>query len=358
MKKNPSYRHGGAPGFDLHRLNLPEKPVRDFSVNISPLGSPPIVKEKWAELVSAIEDYPSVHGNGVAAYYEDKCNISPRNVLVGNGSTEMIYLVPRAFRFPRVLIVTPSYHDYERASLLSGAKVQRYPLSPEDEFSLTNLDGLVQVLKHSDALWMGRPNNPTGTLIPKQIILELAGMFPRKWFLIDEAFIQFVDGWEGQSLLCERPRPNILVFHSLTKFYALAGLRLGAVVGPVEAISRLCQAKEPWTVNGVAEKIAPLLLECPDYEQETRSLVATEYAKIFRRLEMLDGITPFPSTVNFLLCQWRRTETLDDLMRHLLSRGAYVRDCQNFPGLEHGFFRVGLRAPLENDLVLSLLSSI
>lgn len=358
MKTKAQYRHGGAPAFDLRRLNLPDKRVLDFSVNINPMGPPMIVREKWSEFFLAIENYPSIHGDGVAQYYEGKFGIPSRNFLAGNGSTEMIYLVPRVFRFGHVLIVTPSYHDYERASLLSGTKVERYPLSPEEKFSSPGLDRLAQALKNVDAMWMGRPNNPTGTLMPKEILLELAGMFPQKWFIIDEAFIQFVDRWEEQSLLCEEPKSNILIIHSLTKFYAFAGLRLGGVAGSADAIARLRQAKVPWTVNGVAEKIAPLLLACADYEQEARSLVAKEYKKIFRKLELMDGITPFPSTANFLLCQWHKTKTLDDLMRYLLSRGAYIRDCRNFPGLEEGFFRVGFRAPRENDLLLSLLSSV
>lgn len=241
--------------------------------------------------------------------------------------------------------------------MLFGTSVERYQLLPEEGFAFPELDRLMPALKNADALWMGRPNNPTGTLIPKQIIQELAGMFPHKWFIIDEAFIQFVDSWEEQSLLSEKPRPNILVVHSLTKFYALTGLRMGAVVGPAEIISRLRQAKEPWTVNGVAEKIAPLLLACTDYEQQTRSLVATECKRFFQRLEMTDRITPFPSTANFLLCRWHKTDDLDDLMRHLLSQGVYIRDCRNFPGLAHGFFRLGFRAPRENDLLLSLLAS-
>ncbi|RLC12914.1 MAG: threonine-phosphate decarboxylase [Deltaproteobacteria bacterium] len=357
MKTQAQYRHGGAPEFDLRRFNLPHKRVCDFSVNLNPLGSPMMVREKWSEFFLAIENYPSIHGDGVTRYYEDRFGIPSRNFLAGNGSTEMIYLVPKVFRFEHVLIVTPSYHDYERASIMAGTKVTRFPLLSKNRFSLSNVNEMIRSLKNSDALWLGRPNNPTGTLMPKEILLELARMFPQKWFIIDEAFIQFVDRWKEQSLLCEEPKPNILIIHSLTKFYALAGLRLGGVVGSAEAISRLRQAKEPWTVNGVAEKIAPLLLQCADYEQEARSLVAKEYKKIFRKLAMLDGITPFPSTANFLLCQWHKTENLDDLMRHLLSRGAYVRDCRNFPGLEEGFFRVGFRAPRENDLLLSLLSS-
>ncbi|MBW1774204.1 MAG: pyridoxal phosphate-dependent class II aminotransferase [Deltaproteobacteria bacterium] len=354
---NSQHRHGGTPELDLARLNLPVRRVLDFSVNLNALGSPAIIRQKWPELYLAIENYPGIHGDGVAQYYDVKFGIPSRNLLAGNGSTEMIYLVPRVFRFGRVLVVTPSYHDYERASILAGTKVTRFPLLPGNKFSLPNVDELIGALKVSDALWLGRPNNPTGTLLPKEILLELAGAFPDKMFIIDEAFIQFSDKWEESSLLCEEPKPNILIIHSLTKFYALAGLRLGGVVGSGEAISRLRQAKEPWTVNGMAEKIAPLLIECADYEHETRSLVAKEYKKIFQEVEALNGITPFPSPVNFLLCQWHKTGSLDDLIRHLLLGGAYVRDCRNFPGLEEGFFRVGLRAPWENDQLLSLLSS-
>jgi threonine-phosphate decarboxylase len=357
MNNDGSYQHGGSPVFDLRRLNLPGKPIRDFSVNVNPLGAPMTVKNKWAELVSAVEHYPSMYGDGVASYYEHKFNVSPQNVLVGNGSTEMIYLVPRVLRFRHALIITPSYHDYERASLISGSSVERYPLLPEEGFSLPGLDKLVPALKHADALWVGRPNNPTGALMPKHIIEELARRFPQKWFIIDEAFIQFLESWEEQSLLCGEQRPNILIIHSLTKFYALPGLRLGGVVGPAKIISSLRQAKEPWTVNGVAEQIASLLLGCTDYEQRTRSLVAAERNKIFQRLEKTDGITPFPSTVNFLLCRWHKTGNLDDLMRHLLSQGTYIRDCRNFPGLDDGFFRLGFRTPQENNLLLSLLTS-
>jgi len=104
MNNKISYRHGGTPVFDQRRLNLPERPVRDFSVNINPLGSPLVVKENWAGLVSAVERYPSMHGDGVASYYEDKSSIYPRNVLAGNGSTEMIYLVPRVLHFRHALI--------------------------------------------------------------------------------------------------------------------------------------------------------------------------------------------------------------------------------------------------------------
>jgi threonine-phosphate decarboxylase len=298
-----------------------------------------------------------MEGKGVSRYYQKRFGLSPVNILAGNGSTELIYLVPRALRFEKVAIITPSYHDYERASIMAGATVIRVPTSVEKEFVFTSTTDLPAILKEVDALWLGRPNNPTGSMVSKEQILELAQRFPDTWFIVDEAFIQFVEDWENKSLLNETPRANILVLHSLTKFYALAGLRLGGLVGDAEAILRLKKGKEPWTVNGISEKVAGVLLECEDYEQKTASMISKERERIYRRIMELDGIRVFPPSANFFLCQWSRGLNLDDLFRYLLSNGIYVRDCRNFPGLEGGFFRFGLKSSWENDALISLIAS-
>ena len=350
------YQHGGSAGLDLARFNLPERPVLDFSINLNSLGIPRIVREKWTGLLETLHRYPSVDGSGIVRYYKEKFNIHTQNILAGNGSTEMIYLEPRALRLKRVLVITPSYHDYERASILAGAEVARLPITPGNGFSLPGVDQLAVAARGCDALWLGRPNNPTGNLIPKEFILEFAGRFPEQLLIVDESFIQFVENWAEESLLTEHIRPNILVVHSLTKFYALPGLRMGGLVGAKNLVSRLRQIKEPWSINGIADKIAPLLLECADYEDITRSSVSKERCRIYRDLKALDGITPYPSCANFILSQWSRTGDLDDLMRHLLSNGVYLRDCRNFPGLDRNFFRIGLRAHYENDRLISLLS--
>jgi len=216
---------------------------------------------------------------------------------------------------------------------------------------------LLKTLENVEALWLGRPNNPTGTLIPKEHLLKLAAMFPDKWFIIDEAFIQFVDQWEENSLLLNQRPVNLLVIHSLTKFYSLAGLRLGGVIGDADVIKRLKEKKEPWSINGIADFVAPLLLQCDDFDQETRAELIKERARINQALEELDGIRPFPGTANFILCEWKKTDNLDDLIQHLLINGVYVRDCRNFAGLENNFFRVGLRVSDENDHLISTLSS-
>ncbi len=349
MNKKSPYQHGGNPANDLARLNLPAKPVLDFSVNLNPFGIPPIIKEKWADFLQSIENYPSVEGDGISQYFREKYKLSPKNILAGNGSTELIYLVPRVLGLKRVLIITPSYHDYERASIMAGAKVEKFSLQPDEGFASFNVDKLTDSLEKADALWLGRPNNPTGTLFSKEIILDLAERFPEKWFIIDEAFIQFVDAWKEESFVTEQLKTNIVVIHSLTKFYAIAGLRMGGVVGAEALISRLREAKEPWSVNGIADRIAPLLLECTRYEEESRLEVSRERERIFNRLTELKSVIPFSSTTDFILCQWVKTENLDDLIQHLLENGIYIRDCRNFPGLTDNYFRIGLRSAGEND---------
>jgi len=357
MKKEPMYVHGGTPKRDMIRLGVPLRPVVDFSVNLNPLGPPPVIREKWQELFEAVEHYPSVEGDGVAHYYETVCNISTRNFLAGNGSTEMIYLAPRVLGFKRAGVITPSYHDYERASLLAGATVVRWPLSSHDDFAFPTDDHLGALLKDVDALWIARPNNPTGNIFPKRRILEFAHRFPEKWFLVDEAFVQFLGDWEKNSLLTEKPRPNLLVLHSLTKFFAIPGLRLGGIVGSEPVIARLKRAKEPWTINGIADRVASLLANCSDYENETRSVVTQECKRVFHGLQALEGIIAYPPSADYILCQWIKTDDLDDMIRYLLLNGVYVRDCRNFPGLEKSFFRIGIKNSINNDLLLSLLSS-
>jgi threonine-phosphate decarboxylase len=352
-----TYRHGGNPSRDLSRFDLQQRSIIDFSTSLNPLGIPPVIADHWPDLIKGVKDYPSVKGEGIAGYYRTRFGLSDKNILAGNGSTEIIYLIPRSLRLKQVVVLTPSFHDYERAAVLSGAKAIRVPLLNEGSSFGIDMESLVKALKISDAVWLARPNNPTANLFPKEMINDLASGFPDKLFIIDEAFMQFSDNWEEESFITGDRIPNMIVIHSLTKFYALAGLRMGGLIGHEDVISKIGNSKEPWTINGVADRAALLLKECEGYESESRAYVSRERDRIIKRLQEIDGIMPFPSTTNFILCRWTGSRSLDDLQRHLLANGMYVRDCRNFPGLEDNYFRIGLRIPEENDQLISLVSS-
>jgi len=126
-------------------------------------------------------------------------------------------------------------------------------------------------------------------------------------------------------------------------------------MGSEQVISRMKKAKEPWTINGIADRVASLLIQCSDYDDEARQFVSQESRRVFTGLKNMDGVIPFSTSANYILCQWVKTGDLDDLLGYLLTNGVYVRDCRNFPGLEKNFFRMSIKNPKDNDLLLSLL---
>ena len=353
---NDGHVHGGDPQRELKRLGIDAREVLDFSVNVSPLGVPPEIKAIWNDLWKEIESYPTVDGEGVVQYYQERFGLDPAQVLAGNGSTEFIYLAPRALALQKVVVINPSFHDYTRACLAAGAELIPVELEPAAGFAPPNMAVLEEALARGDGLFLGNPNNPTGTVFPRQTLLDLATHFPSKWLLVDEAFVQFLDQPDSVSLIKEKPQPaNILIFHSLTKFYALPGLRLGAVVGHPDSISRLRPLKEPWSVNRVAEKVALKLIGCTDYEENLTQLIRRERPQVFSRIREISGFQPFEPAANFLLARWTQTNDLDDFLSFMLRSGIHFRDCRNFPGLQDNFFRMAIRQGEENDRVLSLM---
>ncbi len=346
------HEHGGEPE---RRFGLRREDVLDFSVNISPI-SPPLPEETIDSC--ELHRYPSIDGGGVAGFYRDRFGLARECVLPVSGAIEGIYLIPRALGIRRAVILTPSFFDYERACRIAGSRVTCLWLEEKKRFELPCMEILAGRIGESDAIFAANPNNPTGTRFPKEVFLELASRFPDKWFVMDEAFIQYTDDFPLSSLMQDvRAMKNVLVVHSLTKFYALPGLRLGAVIAHPDTVGTLLKHKEPWTVNAVAERVAGELFNCGEYEKEVRTLIATERAKIFRQLKSVPEITVRGYGANFFLAQWNAGSDLDELLEYLIGRGIHVRDCRNFPGLEDNYFRFSIRKPEENDYLLEQLLS-
>ncbi len=327
----------------------------DFSVNVSPM-SPPIGILSIEDF--ALQSYPSIDGRGIKEFYQQKFSLASYTILSLNGAIEGIYLIPRALALQRVMLLSPSFYEYERAAKIAGAEIVSVPLDAEKGFRLPGIEVLAHALRNADALFAANPNNPTGTAVPPEIIMALASRFPDKWFIIDEAFIQFTPAFPDNSLMGKvMALKNVIVVHSLTKFYALPGLRLGAVIAHPEVISRLLDYKEPWTVNAVAESVAVRLLECGAYEESLRTMIFSERERMEASLSMLDGMNLAGGAANFFLAQWNRGCSLDDLLVYLKSQGIHVRDCRNFSGLEVNYFRFAIRTPIENSRLLDSLHS-
>ncbi len=347
------HEHGGEP---QRRFVVGHGGLLDFSVNVSPI-SPELPDVSLSAL--ALDRYPSIDGAGIREFYAGRFGLDEDTVLPLNGAIEGIYLLPRALGFRRVLVPAPSFYDYERASRIAGARVSYLRLEESNGFALPSGAALARELQHVDAFFAANPNNPTGTKFPKEQLLALASRFPDKWFVVDEAFIQYDDEFPDVSLMKDvRAFRNVVVVHSLTKFYALPGLRMGGVVAHPDVIRILLRQKEPWTVNAVAELVARELLHNVAFDEEVRLLMKQEREKIYREVRKIPVFSIRGHAANFFLMQWNSGADLDELLRILMELRIYVRDCRNFPGLEDNYFRCAIRRPEENDLLLEAFAQV
>jgi len=343
-----AHRHGDRSGDRLaSAISL------DFSVNLAPIEPP--LQELFSTSIP-LAPYPSMDGHGVREFYAARFGLDPVCVLSTNGAIEGLYLIPRALGIKRVLVPQPSFFDYGRACRLAGAEVVPLALSESGSFAFPGIDKLADALAGCDALLAGSPNNPTGTLIPKELLLALACRFPEKRFIVDEAFIQFTEAFPSNSLMTEiKAFRNIAVVHSLTKFYAIAGLRLGAVIAHPSMIRQLYGYKEPWTVNAVAEHVAGQLLHCGEYEREVHAIVREGRKQIADGLAGNSVITLHGGAANFFFASVAEF-SLDALFDVLAERGILVRDCRNFEGVPPKYFRFCIRTSDENRRLIEALN--
>ena len=350
--------HGGNSAAELERLGLAPRPVLDFSVNLSPLGIPGSLRSAMPGILERLGRYPTIFGDGVAAYYRERFGLDSRCVLPTNGASQAIYLALGALGGESVAILSPTFSEYERAAAAAGKSVLHVSLSETDGFSPPDVDALIDAMGDADGLVLCNPNNPTGTRRSAEALLHLSGLCPNKLFIIDESFVQFLDDEDAISLL-RMPylRPNLVIVHSLTKLYAVPGLRLGAVVSHPHIIARLKTSIPPWSVNALAEAAASLLAESTAYEDAVRRSVSGERARMLSELAEIAGVSLHDTGVNFLLAKWTKTPNLDDLLRALLTQGIYVRDCRNFRGLEDNWFRFAVRLPQENNRLIGALKA-
>lgn len=327
----------------------------DFSANINPLGLSPRVAEAIRVALPSVPHYPeptaSALGEALAAYH----GLSPDQVLPANGSTELIYLLARALAPRRALILHPAFSEYEAALELVGARLG-HELLDESHGFLPDLPTLLPRLADPDLVILANPNNPAGSLIPKPTLLTLvaAAEAAGAVIVVDEAFIDFV---EEASLKKEIEQfPHLLLLRSLTKCFALPGLRVGYALAGSQLLARLARWMAPWRVNALAEAAGIAALADREYQETTRLLVPRWREDFQARLQKFGQLRVFPGAANYLLVR-----ILDPglsapvLTARLLKERIAIRDCASFRGLGADFVRLAVRRPEENALLSDAL---
>lgn len=349
------YGHGGDLQTAAELYGAPPGGWLDFSSNMNPFGPPAIVEDVIRACWREIERYPDPAVRGLRRKLSEKYGVPQESLLVGNGAAELIDLVVRAVRPETAVLARPCFSEYEEALRRSGSRIVEFPLQEAQGFALTDAERLREVTPPSAHLFLAHPNNPTGRLIPSAVLHELKAI--GAGLILDEAFLDFVPEEEECSLLREAAESErIVVLRSMTKFYAVPGIRLGFLVAHPKLIERLRGMQVPWSVNFLAQRIGEAVLDEDDYAAKTRAWLREERPWLSGQLQSL-GLSVVPGDVNFVLAAlpagtgWN----VKRLQRRLARRGVLIRDASLFPGLDERYFRVAVKLRQENErLVLEL----
>ena len=353
--------HGGVKPAELRALGLDPDQVLDFSASISPIGPPPGVREamqsvdlstypdpQCQELKQTLADHFSPAG-GDSPHGAGSRRLSPENFLVGNGSTEIIHLLARAYLSPNgptanrgAVILSPTYGEYAGACEIQGAPVTYVQADPPPAFQW-DLDQTARTIESLQPalVFLCNPNNPTGAYLGLDEVesLAVAAGWAGAMLVLDEAYSDFVDApWNNpentQRLMS---LGNVVVLRSMTKSHALTSLRIGYSIAPTEVTARLARYQPDWSVNGPAQAAAAVALSDPDYLARARSEVSLAKNYLIENLANLE-FNVLPSAANFLLVEVPDAAAWRD---RLAQSGMFVRDCSSF-GLPN-FLRMGIR---------------
>lgn len=320
----------------------------DFSANINPLGLSEKILQALSENLRGVVNYPDPQASELKKAISKRYNVSVKNLVVLNGASEFFYLYLNATRPTRAIIPVPSFSDYERAARSAQCEVKNFSTRAEENFSIDVNKLLAEIKSPDECIIIGRPNNPTGNLISIEEVLRLAEVAN---IIVDESFIDFLEIESARQFITEK----IAVVQSLTKIFAIPGLRLGFAVAEENLASQLNLAKDVWNVNFLAQKAGVAALSDEDFLIKTRSWLKSEQKFFVNRLKNLRGVKIFPPTVNFILLQH---ENAQKILSELRREKILLRNCANFTGLNESYLRSAIRSREENILLLDALEKI
>jgi threonine-phosphate decarboxylase len=354
--------HGGDIYAASRKLGIAADQVIDFSASINPLGVPKSVRAEIIAHLGRLRHYPDPSATDITREIARSIRVNQESIFCGNGSTELIYLIVRVLQPRRVLIPAPTFSEYERACVVNAplirnsskkASLDYFDLSEKNNY-VTSPREFINAMAGHDLAFICNPNNPTGGLVKKSDMLRIAEAARETgcYLVVDEAFIDFIP---RESVVTKvKNNPYLIVLRSLTKFYALSGLRVGyAVINP-ELSCAIRRFKEPWTVNTLAQLAGTAALKDVDYATKTFRIIEKEKAYLetgFKRL----GIRYYPSPVNFYLL---RLDNARKALSNLGIKGILLRDCANFRGLGNSHIRIAVRSRSENERLLMELAKL
>jgi len=351
--------HGGDVWGASRALGMAPKDILDLSASLNPLGPPAGLAEEMARAMEDICHYPDRQTLELRRALAAQLNLSPGNVLPGNGSTNLIRLLSRALTMRDIVLLAPAFGEFSRSLALAGAHFHFYPLSEKNNFLPSERDQEKLWEQNPSCVILSNPVTPSGGLVDRQFLDTLLAQTRRRraWLVVDEAFIDFAPEeartW-APPLVEDNPR--LVALRSLTKFYCLAGLRLGYMICSRQTVGQLAPLGEPWSVNTFAQRAGAFCLAQDEYAAQTRRMVNQWRGEQAARLNRM-GFQVYPSEVNYLLLRLPQDgPDAAQVAASCAAQGVLVRDCSNFPVCTSHHLRVAVTAPEEQERLFAALA--
>lgn len=332
------YGHGD----DLYESDV--KIAANFSTNVWYENDVELLRKVLMDNVDKIFHYPEPDAGSLKQVVADYHGVKSDNVLIGNGATELLYLITRALGGGNVLIPVPSFREYEDAALLNQYEIRF--LSQANVSELPDED--------IDLTFICNPNNPDGRVWTEAEIIAILDFYPKGILVVDESFIHFAPAaMSAEHLLPQYP--NLLIVRSMTKNYAIPGLRLGYMIGAAELIKTIARYKQPWSVNALAIEVGKFLLKSGNVALPDAQELLNRQKKFALKLGNIPGFYPQPSQTSFFLV--RTDYDVAELKSSLLKKqGILIRDASNFRELDSHYFRINTLDDKKNAMLIKALT--
>ncbi|MFO7989340.1 MAG: threonine-phosphate decarboxylase [Desulfotignum sp.] len=337
--------HGGNKTALARELGCHENEIVDMSANINPLGPPKRIIQVILDHVSAIQQLPEPDARSMVQGFARYHGIDPGTVIAGNGTTWFIYTLPLALQAQHVLILGPTYSDYADACRMHDIEPEFWIAPPETGF-VPDLESVSNKAAHADLVFVCNPNNPTGVLLDPAVIITLLQRHPRTCFVVDESYLPFVADGDDRSLVHAGEYANLLVLSSMSKIFAIPGLRTGFLSGATGLIEKVRSYSQPWNVNALAQAVIHDIYDHPEqivpFYKKTRAFIAREKHWFLKEQADIPGLVPVAGHTGFVLARLQY-HTAPQVCRRVGQDRILIRDCTNFHGLNHRFVRFSLK---------------
>ena len=360
-------KHGG--NIDKVAREYGHKPesIVDFSANINFLGPPEFIKEGIQNNIDWIKNYPEPQAESLKNLIALEYGLNRNQVVLGNGAVELLYKLTEVLKPEKVMIVDPTFSEYELASRAAGAEIVNFKLSSAEEFNFTRkkLDQLINSFSNIDLLFLCNPNNPTGKLLNQYQIDEILSEAASEnvFLVIDEAFMDFLQKSEAYTAIDQlKNHNNLLILKSLTKIYAIPGLRLGFALTNSELISKIENIRDPWSINYFAQLACRLIFTDTERREQYLAETLTELAKeknyLYQNLNKIEKFKVYHPTANYIFIDLNKASfSSTELTNYLAEKAIMIRNCITYNGLDDNYIRIAIKSREDNCRLIEILKS-